>query len=73
MKIKNLFINLRTNNTFNDSEVDKNRKEKDINRFDKFVIYESKLGFGMQLIIIESYKEYSFNHWKNSKYIIKNI
>ena len=37
-------LTLRTYNTLDDSEVDWIRKKKDVNRFDKFVVYESKSG-----------------------------
>ena len=37
-------MTLRTYNTLDDSEVDWIRKKKDVNRFDKFVVYESKSG-----------------------------
>ena len=37
-------LTLRTYNTLDDSEVDWIRKKKDVNRFDKFVVYEPKSG-----------------------------
>ena len=45
LKIKNTYLlTLRTYNTLDDSEVDWIRKKKVVNRFDKFVVYESKSG-----------------------------
>ena len=40
---KSYFLTLRTYNTLEDSELDKIRKKKDVNRFEKFVICEFKL------------------------------
>ena len=37
-------LTLRAYKTFDPSEVDKIRKKKDVNRFNKFVIYEYKSG-----------------------------
>ena len=37
-------MDLRTYNTLDDSEVFLIRKKKDVSRFDRFVIYESKSG-----------------------------
>ena len=39
---KSYLLTLRTYNTIDDLEVDWIRKKKDVNRFDKFVVYESK-------------------------------
>ena len=37
-------LTLRTYNNFDDSEVDRIRKLIDVNRFDQYVVYESKSG-----------------------------